>query len=45
MFPRESMADEDEKVFLGKPYMLVSILLCFLIGGQLKLDYDKDMAL
>ena len=38
VFPRESVADEDEESVLGKPYMLISI------GGRLTLDYDENVA-
>ena len=46
VFPREPMADEDEKSVPGQTlYADVDSAMCFLIGGRLKLDYDENMAL
>ena len=46
VFPRESMADEDEKSVPGQTlYADFDSAVCFLIGGQLKLDYDENIAL
>ena len=46
MFPRESMADEDEKSVPGQTlYADFDSAVCFLIEGRLKLDYDENMAL
>ena len=46
MFPRESVADEDEESVPGQTvYADFDYAVCFLIGGRLMLDYDENMAL
>ena len=46
MFPRESVADEDEEIVPGQTvYADFDSAVCFLIGGRLMLDYDENMAL
>ena len=46
VFPRVSMADEDEESGPGQTvYADFDFSVCFLIGGRLTLDYDKNMAL
>ena len=46
MFPRESVADEDEESVPGQTvYADFDYAVCFLIGGRLTLDYDENMAL
>ena len=46
VFPRESVADEDEESVPGQTvYADFDYAVCFLIGGRLTLDYDENMAL
>ena len=46
MFPRESVADEDEESVPGQTvYADFNFAMCFLIEGRLMLDYDENMAL
>ena len=46
VFPRESVADEDEESVPGQTvYADFDFSVCFLIGGRLMLDYDENMAL
>ena len=46
VFPRESVADEDEESGSGQTvYADFNFAVCFLIGGRLTLDYDENMAL
>ena len=46
MFPRESVADEDEEsVPWQTVYADFNFAVCFLIGGRLMLDYDEIMAI
>ena len=46
MFPRESVANEDEESGSRQTvYADFDFAVCFLIGGRLTLDYDENMAL
>ena len=47
VFPRGSMADEDEESVPGQTvyYADFDFSMCFLIGGRWTLDYDENMAL